>query len=304
MLKKRKIEIVTLAVIILIAIAFMVTQSAKASPYIPSANLNFDVSNKTVDVFLGANRTAVFNGTLESDCMTSYTIRLEVSNESNIPPDWSIAISPSNISHEEGLHIDYINVTVCVPLRESCGNVANIKITVYAKRWGYELEYIVDCAEVNVSVNLYYELSITSTDMYKEVFPNNDLTFNIEAHNNGNTDEIFGWFVENKEELNYSGLEVNFVFLELTIENSSVKHNFLKVHIYKWVEPGTFEIKINVSSANVSNTITLTVIVKEEAKNAEKPVFIPGFDITLLLIAVGGCGVFLRQKHDQKRPRN
>lgn len=285
--EKRKMIIGAVALLLLSGLFFSPNASATSET---TLTLTFDQNTKEIDVSPNGSGTVIFYGTL--NCSSSdykRTIEFEVSVEGNGTENWNVSISPAYITIDwESCSIP-TNVSVVVPLGTGSSISGNITVTVTHHPWGTGENPTKIHQHLSVVVKPYYGLSISCIDNYKETVTGNNLTFDIEAHNDGNTNETFGWFVENEDGLNSNGVTTNFVFQELIVENNSIGHNTLWVNISKQTEPNTYEIKIYVSSENVSDNLTLTVLVKKAETEIEKPVLIPDIGIAEIIIILTGC---------------
>jgi len=144
-------------------------------------SLMFYITNQEVDVSPTGNGTAVFNGVLSVSCAYETNTTFEIGT---IPADWSISISPENISLPTGDYEVPLNVTVVVPLGTSAyvsGSIVIVGETKTVTEPSYSADFSISLA---VRVKPYIDVSINCSDTMFGIGDN--VYFVYQIINNGN----------------------------------------------------------------------------------------------------------------------
>ncbi|MEW6069690.1 MAG: choice-of-anchor T family protein [Candidatus Thermoplasmatota archaeon] len=259
----KKISIIALAPFLIassLGLINFINEPVSAQYIIPD-RFFFEKVSEIVDVSPEGNRTAIFEGTLETSCEVNYTLRLEL-NKSRLPINWYAEVFPDYINRRAGVNSDNITVVIIVPPEESHSVVGVIKIQTYKKRADNETWYYSASATLSVSVAPYYKIAIACYEPCKEALPGGNVSFTLKIINQGNAPDNISINIENKEALKKM---ITNLPITLSIDEKETKNLTVNITLQEGMR-GLQKIIINISSLSeptVFERYSLYVLVGE-----------------------------------------
>ena len=293
---KNKIKTIGLIAILFVGMLLIVPSNVKGDAgVIPVAELYIPQPTiKSVDADPASDGTTSFLGELKVSCQYPTVTEFEISCSQS---DWVVAISPASVGLPAG-DPSTADVTIVVKVPQGTNaDVAGIvtidgdtRTATPGLSWSREFG-----TQVTVMVNKYYVFSVSSPTPYIETGPHTQVTIKVNIENMGNAvvDDLYVT-VENKKQLVSDGWTIIEPATKLQVSGEQNITVIIKVETpMKWTlwtdTPQEIVIKVSSSTAGISETYSTYI--------RQKGTYIPGFEPTIILIALGLIAVMLKKKH-------
>ena len=255
-------------------------------------NISFDQDTKSVDVSPGSDCTVMFYGNITYSYSYRATIYVYTHITGENTQGWVAGVNPTRYRAESGNYSIPITLMVHVPPETSEGATGTIEVTVSAMPWGWTETNVVVSDFVVVSVKPYHKLSLSCDTPYTEIGQGSETYFNLQITNLGNNNDTFEIGIENEGD--FPGWVIQKEASSIYIPEKSTENVRIRIITPRdWTlwEDDVVEIKINATSLGSDETVSESYPVYLRQRGT----YIPGFDPTFMIIALGIIVIMLRR---------
>jgi len=263
--------------------------SAAVNPQ-PALTLGLTPPQQEAQVSESMKGTLTFDGKVKVDKLP--VERIVVSLTPSVDQGWPCSVSPSTIVITDTQDHTF-GVTVVVPENSLSANSGVIKVDATGRGGGFT---VTGTSQAIITVRPYYRVMIESDTPYREISPGSQAFFSIKIWNYGNAVDTFELEIVNLKDL---------VNDKWTVTLSTTQVPRIPVAEYRVVKitaqsPRDWTIwkskpsivTIKATSVNARDS-SLVVNQQFPMYAYEKGFYIPGFDPTFLILAMGVCAVFV-----------
>ena len=258
-----------------------------------SLGVTIDQEHQQVDVSPGSNCIAHFTGNISYSYSYQMMIYVSAKIENN-PGGWKVAVTPTK-AKQSGNGTMPFTLDVHAP-PETSNSVPGVVVVVDVEGmpYGWAEPYITGHETCMVSVKPFYKLSIECVTPYQQMAPNTETYFNIYIVNLGNSNDIYGVEITNRDEI--KGWIIQEKFSSIYIPEKSIANiPIMVVAPYGWTlwEDKILKIDIKVTSVTSENTEEVSEDFNIYVR--QRGTYIPGFDPTFMIITLGIMAIVLRR---------
>jgi hypothetical protein len=254
------------------------TRQSSQNPGLPTVTIELLESSQTAHVGPEENCTVTFNGVVSVTCHPATEVTVSLTAEDT----WgTAAVSPSTLMFSESGNQSFITNVRARP-RESTSNTGTVTVL---GRWEMTPGSFAGPADPQqgavgrIDIAQFYKFTLSSSEPYKEISPNENDEFLLTVQNKGNGQDTFSIEIENKDELSSRDYHVSLSQISVEIlENPAEENIRINIDTPSDISGKTYQsIRVEVTSDNgideglPSQTFNFSLKLTKNPKNDPSP---------------------------------